>query len=77
MLNLIDFYVDGKLEYRLSFDENIKSPKKIIELFLKEKDWTYMAWYLGREYVSAKCSRDLKTFRIVTKPSKAGPKSSK
>lgn len=64
------FYVDGKLEFSLFFDQNIKEKEKILKLFLEDKLWKWHCKYFGLEIEKTNFSKDLTEVYIETKQNK-------
>lgn len=69
-----NFYVNGKLEFSFFFDEEEKKPKKIIEEFLKNKDWISFANYCKLKFVSFQYSDDLSEFKMIAESTEEKPK---
>lgn len=63
-----NFHVDGKLEFALFFDPNVKDKEKIVNDFLDSRDWKWWADYNKFEVDSWSISEDLINVYIITKP---------
>lgn len=67
------FYVDGKLEFGLFFDENITDQNTIISEFLATKDWKSFSEYCKVKFSSYKFSKDMLEVFITTKKLEGKP----